>query len=137
MKFMIDKDGYYRVRLTLANGKRRNFPVHRLVLGMFSPINNMTELQVNHIDGNKHNNSLENLEWCTSKENIHHAMRIGLRNDKGENNWGHKLSNEQVIYIRNLYKTRQYTEKQIAEQYNVHEETIGKIIRGITWKNLL
>lgn len=134
---MIDKDGYYRVRLTLANGKRRNFPVHRLVLGMFSPINNMTELQVNHIDGNKHNNSLENLEWCTSKENIHHAMRIGLRNDKGENNWGHKLSNEQVIYIRNLYKTKQYTEKQIAEQYNVHEETIGKIIRGITWKNLL
>ena len=134
---MIDKDGYYRVRLTLANGKRRNFPVHRLVLGMFSPINNMTELQVNHIDGNKHNNTLENLEWCTSKENIHHAMRIGLRNDKGENNWGHKLSNEQVIYIRNLYKTKQYTEKQIAEQYNVHEETIGKIIRGITWKNLL
>ena len=134
---MIDKDGYYRVRLTLANGKRRKFPVHRLVLGMFSPINNMTELQVNHIDGNKHNNTLENLEWCTSKENIHHAMRIGLRNDKGENNWGHKLSNEQVIYIRNLYKTKQYTEKQIAEQYNVHEETIGKIIRGITWKNLL
>ena len=137
MKFMIDKDGYYRVRLTLANGKRRNFPVHRLVLGMFSPINNMTELQVNHIDGNKHNNTLNNLEWCTSKENIHHAMRLGLRNDKGENNWGHKLSNEQVIYIRNLYKTKQYTEKQIAEQYNVHEETIGKIIRGITWKNLL
>lgn len=134
---MIDKDGYYRVRLTLANGKRRNFPVHRLVLGMFSPVSNMTELQVNHIDGNKHNNTLENLEWCTSKENIHHAMRIGLRNDKGENNWGHKLSNEQVIYIRNLYKTKQYTEKQIAEQYNVHEETIGKIIRGITWKNLL
>ena len=134
---MIDKDGYYRVRLTLANGKRRNFPVHRLVLGMFSPINNMTELQVNHIDGNKHNNTLNNLEWCTSKENIHHAMRLGLRNDKGENNWGHKLSNEQVIYIRNLYKTKQYTEKQIAEQYNVHEETIGKIIRGITWKNLL
>ena len=130
-----NKCGYALVVL-MKNNKRHNKLVHRLVAKAF--INNPENYAVvNHIDGNKHNNSLENLEWCTSKENIHHAMRIGLRNDKGENNWGHKLSNEQVIYIRNLYKTKQYTEKQIAEQYNVHEETIGKIIRGITWKNLL
>ena len=134
---MIDKDGYDRVRLTLSNGKRRNFPVHRLVLTNFNPVSNMENLQVNHIDGNKHNNNLENLEWCTCKENIHHAMRIGLRNDKGENNAGHKLSNEQVIYIRQLYKQNQFTEKEIAVQYNVHEETIGRIIRKVAWKNLL
>ena len=137
MAYMIDKDGYLRTRLTLDNGKRRNFPVHRLVLTMFSPIKNMTELQVNHRDGDKHNNSLSNLEWCTTQENIAHAVKMGLRDDKGENNYFHKLSNNDVYQIKELYKTKQYTQSDIAKMYNINAETVGKIIRGHSWKHLL
>lgn len=71
-----DYRGYKRVSLTSSNGKRKFFMVHRLVLSAFMPIEN--NMMVNHIDGNKENNSLENLEWCTCSENMKHAYRLGL-----------------------------------------------------------
>lgn len=115
MTYMIDKDGYLRTRLTLDNGKRRNFPVHRLVLTMFSPIKNMTELQVNHKDGDKHNNSLSNLEWCTTQENIAHAVKMGLRDDKGE------------ITIFTNYLIMMYTKlKSYIKQNNTHNQILLK-----------
>lgn len=137
MGYMLDKDGYLRVRLTIENGKRRNFPVHRLVLGMFNPVDDMMNLQVNHKDGNKHNNKLDNLEWCTPQENITHAVVTGLRFDKGENNNSHKLSTDDVYKIKDLYNSGDYTERKIASIYGVHEDTIGKIIQGRTWTHLL
>lgn len=72
-----DKDGYYRVALS-KDGKKKRFFVHRLV-GM-AWIENPEELPViNHIDGNKQNNELSNLEWCTRSENDLHAFKTGLR----------------------------------------------------------
>ena len=54
---------------------RKFFMVHRLVMETFNPIDNSQLLQVNHKDGNKHNNNINNLEWVTNMENMHHAIK--------------------------------------------------------------
>ena len=68
-----DKDGYLRISLICSEGKPRNFAVHRLVLQAFSGI---VGDQVNHKDGDKRNNVISNLEWCTGSENVTHAFRV-------------------------------------------------------------
>ena len=72
----LDKDGYPKVTLH-NNGKRKTFNVHRLVANAFIK-NPKRKPQVNHISGNKFDNAASNLEWVTGKENIEHAIRIGL-----------------------------------------------------------
>jgi len=79
-----DNGGYLRINLC-KNGKQYTKKVHRLVLETFNPIENMDKLQANHIDGNKENNYIGNLEWMTCSENHKHAYRIGLMNHKGKN----------------------------------------------------
>lgn len=69
--------GYNIVRTT-ENGNTKYYQLHRAILTTFSPIEGMDDLQVNHKDGNKSNNNLSNLEWCTCKENIEHALTNGL-----------------------------------------------------------
>lgn len=75
-----DRKGYMHVRIN-NNGKTLSRSVHRLVLSIFRPIYNENKRQVNHIDGDKKNNNLSNLEWCTCKENINHAIKNGLINN--------------------------------------------------------
>jgi len=77
IEMCIDKGGYLFVRLWSCNSWK-NFKVHRLVLRAFRPSNNDI-LDVNHIDGNKKNNRISNLEWCTRAENHYHAIKLGLR----------------------------------------------------------
>lgn len=73
----INKEGYAVVGLTDVHGNRKDFRVHRLVAQMFIPLVNGKHL-VNHIDGIKDNNVLDNLEWCTPKENTQHAIAAGM-----------------------------------------------------------
>lgn len=68
--------GYLAVKITI-NGIGKKYLVHRLVIWAFKGINN--ELEINHKDGNKHNNNIENLEYCTRSENIAHAYKLGLK----------------------------------------------------------
>ena len=75
LKYNITKNGYAIVKLS-KNGKPVAYQVHRLILSTFDPISGMENLQVNHKDGNKLNNSLENLEWCTASENMRHAHDV-------------------------------------------------------------
>ena len=69
------KKGYLRVQLYDANGKRKHYKVHRLVAQAFIA-NPDGKPQVNHKDGNKHNNSVTNLEWVTDEENKKHRKSL-------------------------------------------------------------
>jgi len=71
-----NNNGYLRIGLSKDN-KRKKFLVHRLIAEAFIP-NDQNNLLINHKDGNKMNNHISNLEWCTYSENLKHAYKIGL-----------------------------------------------------------
>lgn len=70
-------DGYFKVMIRLGYKKRKGFFVHRILAYLFLK-NPKNKKEVNHIDGDKKNNQLDNLEWCTHSENIQHAWKTEL-----------------------------------------------------------
>ncbi len=130
IKKQVHTKGYYMVSLPKTKSKPL---VHRLVAIAFlgSP---KEKLEVNHIDGNKKNNNINNLEWISHRDNIMHARSLGLMTNGGED--PRKLTSEDVLNIRRLYRPQKYTQQMLAKQFNVSTTTISLIIRGIAWKNL-
>lgn len=78
LKFSYDQQGYQRVGLYIGKYKSKTIKVHRLIAQTFID-NPLNKKDVNHIDGNKANNNISNLEWCTRSENIKHAFKNGLK----------------------------------------------------------
>ena len=76
----------YEIVVLMTNGEPRAYSVHRLVLRQFIPNEKEHELQVNHKDGVHNHNSVENLEWVTAKENMHHSFWV-LGNQVGAKNY--------------------------------------------------
>ena len=72
------KNGYFSYNITLPNGDKKRLYAHRLVAQNYIP-NPNNKTQINHIDGNKLNNYIDNLEWVTPKENQEHAIKNELR----------------------------------------------------------
>lgn len=132
----LDKDGYEKVALISIDNKRHRYSVHRLLLENFAPFPGMEKYQVNHKDGNKQNNKIDNLEWATPSENVKHAFNIGLKTQRGEKNNQSKLTEDQVLEIIELLLTKKYTYKEIGNRYNVNDETIGSIRNKRNWKYL-
>jgi hypothetical protein len=94
------------------------------------------DLTVNHIDGNKSNNRLSNLEAISRGDNVRHAMKIGLRSDQvGENNPASKLTKKQVATIRALNTRGLYSRKELAKKYNVSVNTIHDILNRRLWNH--
>ena len=134
LKPLLNDRGYERI--TLSNGGRCNIKrVHRLVLETFKPHVNMNDLQVNHIDGNKLNNHLTNLEWVTARDNILHAYDMGLINNKGERAPHTKLSNTDVLEILQRLSTGEL-HRDIGLDYGVSKSCITKINTGTTWRSV-
>jgi len=122
---------YNIVRLS-KNGKSFYKTVHRLVAMAFLP-NIEEKPEVNHIDGNKKNNLLSNLEWVTRSENCVHYMKLGTRNTaKGEKHLKSILTAKQAEEIK-------YGDDPIAElakKFGIAYQTAWAVRNGRTWKHI-
>ena len=129
LKPALNPDGYESCGLSI-NGKNTTFKVHRLVAETFIE-NQERKPQVNHINGIKNDNKVENLEWVTISENIKHSYRKKLRNPKvGSLNGMSKLSEKEVseIRIHAKNKGRYYGRAELAKKYGVSECTIKEVV---------
>lgn len=134
LKYVVDQNGYFRTNLS-KNGTNKTVKVHRIVAETF--VENLENKKtVNHIDGNKQNNKVENLEWATQSENMKHACQTKLKLLNGEHNPSSKLTYEDVCFIRNNYIPRDpvYGTIGLSKRFNVHRKTISRIINFIHWK---
>lgn len=123
------KNGYRRVHVS-HKGKHHKFLVHRLVARAFIP-NPDNKPCVNHVDGNKANNHVSNLEWCTYGENLKHAYDTGLRDLYGTAKRTRVLTAQQVSEIRATYirgKQSVNNSYGLAKKYGVSPKTIQKIV---------
>lgn len=123
----------YHVVTLYKNNIQTQKGVHRLVAKAFIP-NPENKPQVNHKDGNKLNNHINNLEWVTIKENMRHAAINGLK-AKGEKNGNSKLTRKDVIEIKKMLK-KGILQREIAEIYNVDRTAISLIKRNRNWKHV-
>lgn len=129
-----NSNGYLGVSLSIKNC-RRNAYIHRLVAETFLP-NPLNKKCVNHKDGNKQNNNIDNLEWNTYKENQNHAYDNNLWDLNGENCRLAKLTNKKVLQIRKLSFAGELTNKEIAKKFNIYHSTVYKIHKRETWKHI-
>jgi hypothetical protein len=124
------KKGYIRMTLSKNHKMIRKY-VHNLVADAFIP-NIHNKPQINHRDGNKKNNIVDNLEWCTCIENISHAKENNLLNPLyGEYHGCAKLLNKDICLIRKELRTK--TSRSLSKKYNVSESVISQIKQNTTY----
>lgn len=130
--------GYYHVSLSLNKSKKYE-RVSRLVANAFIP-NPENKPQVNHIDGNKLNNDVSNLEWVTCIENImHYVGDDPLQNEnilRGEDVNTAKLTSKEVKIIRRVVEKGIISKKELADIFEVHTDTIDSAANYKTWTHV-
>lgn len=128
-----NKSRYNYLYVNLNNNGIKQFRVHRLVAIHFIDNPNNLE-QVNHIDGNKSNNTVENLEWCTNQENMDHSKKNNLHKSRFRTNAPNvKLTEEQVKKIKNRLNNKEYG-RNIAKDFNISEGMVSLIKHNKNWK---
>jgi hypothetical protein len=127
--------GYPAFGATSATGEKSTVYIHRIIAKAFIP-NPLDKPNINHIDGDKANFEITNLEWCTHLENMRHAYSTGLakppRNGPGELSGSAKLTEDKVREIKRRLALGQ-PKKSIAAHYGVSPGTVGFIANGQTW----
>lgn len=116
LKKTMTTTGYYKVEL-IKEKKKKSLRVHRLVAMAFIP-NENGKPYINHIDCNPLNNKVENLEWCTQKENVHHALRL----DRIHNYFG------EAERFKELYCEKKCSLQEIAEMYGISITTVRRVL---------
>jgi hypothetical protein len=126
----IGSTGYYMVSISTKN-KTNPYRAHRLLMQTFVPNPNGYK-EVNHIDGNKLNNDLKNLEWCDHKQNMSHAFKAGLANNSGEKNGMAKLRDADIPVIRQFLENG-LSQYKIAKMFNVSRSAIMNLKNRSKW----
>lgn len=127
-KFLVGIPAYYSVNFTIG-GKSKQQRLHRLIAMAWIPNDDpVNKIQVNHKDGDKFNNSIENLEWVTPSQNQQHAIVSGLKG-KGEELYNSLLLDDQVHEICKLL-VEGWTTKELSEKYSVPRGIILQLRSG-------
>lgn len=134
MKPRFNLQGYKFVGLRKTGKRQRNFSIHKLVALAYIP-NVQCKPQINHKNGIKTDNKVENLEWCTSSENLKHAFKIGLKSQDGEKHPSAFLSEREVEDIRQMRKSTNLTYQEIADKFGISGGHVGSIVSGFRWKH--
>lgn len=134
-----DTCGYLQVSLTKMSGnkKRTMKLIHRLVAQAFIP-NPLNKLEVNHIDTNKLNNNVTNLEWLTRDEHVIHTNKnISFNRVIGNTHWKSKVNEKIVIEMREKYKSGNYVSfAQLGREYGLNRHHTADIIHRKHWKHI-
>jgi len=132
VKQSLGGDGYWRTNLRKSGQKYTSCHIHRLLMLTFRPTNDRN-LQVNHKDGNKQNNNLNNLEWVTKLENLTHAWENGLRPKPHHVS----LTKDQVNQIRKRYRKGQRPfMRELGVEFGVTTSAIHRIVNFKNWKTV-
>ena len=105
--------------MRLLNNATKVAQLHRVILITFNYIPGCENLQVNHIDGNKHNNNINNLEWVTCKENIRHAYINKLSYQIGSSHTESTISDDTIYKVLDDYLSNNLTNTNIINKYNI------------------
>ena len=134
----IDFDGHYckfGYDYTFNKIRKRGwYRVHKAVAQAFIS-NDENKPTINHKDGNKKNNNINNLEWATYKEQMEHSTKI-LHQNCGENNYNAQYTNEQVKEMRKLYEEENCDIKMLQNMFGGNIKNIRRIIKYERWKNI-
>lgn len=130
-KQRMNKYGYCQINISRndGTGKSNTMLVHKLIAETFIP--NPDQLpEVNHIDGDKSNNHVSNLEWCTKSDNQKHAHKLGLSHVyHGEDHPCAKLTNEEVKQVKQMYMEG-VSQQKIADFFHVSNTTVRRVLNG-------
>lgn len=130
------RDDGYKMVVLRKDRKSQSFFVHRLVLSSFTGnLNPDIFNQVNHINSNRADNRLSNLEWSNNSLNQKHAFKYGFQNNTGDNNPGHKISSSDVKKIK-LALNCGISSQSLADIYHVSKSTIKDIRHERCWSNI-
>lgn len=138
LKLGTDIDGYKTVGL-YKDGKRKRIKVHRLVAKAFIPEIDGKDC-INHKDGNKWNNFVDNLEWCTRQENSIHASKNGLLVYGSKQRIGkakqRRFTPEQIQLIKKLYSSGDISQRELGKMFGCDHSVISEIVNNKIYNDI-